>query len=194
MACTFIFYASQIHSRPIQYPSTFGHFYFNSRNKQTCRVINPTKTEIGKVSKVILDRINTKIRQTTNMNQWKNTNEAIEWYKQIEDKPTQTFISFDVCDFYPSITRELLQKVIHFANTFDTITEHDKHIILHTKQTLLYNNNCPWRKRSNQLRRDDRQLRRSRDMWTSRTLHASPTCAARSQCWTVQRRRPGCLQ
>ena len=78
-----------------------------------------------------------------------NTSEVIEWYKQIEDKPTQTFISFDVCDFYPSITCELLQKAIHFANTFDTITEHEKHIILHTKQTLLYNNNCPWRKRTN---------------------------------------------
>ena len=33
----------------------------NFANKPTCRLINPTKSEIGKISKVTLDRINSKI-------------------------------------------------------------------------------------------------------------------------------------
>ena len=40
----------------------------NFANKPTCRLINPTKSEIGKISKDILDRINNKIKRTTNFN------------------------------------------------------------------------------------------------------------------------------
>ena len=33
----------------------------NFQNNPTCRLINPRKSEIGKISKQILDRINTKV-------------------------------------------------------------------------------------------------------------------------------------
>ena len=39
----------------------------------TCRLINPTKSEIGVISKQILDEINTSIINSTRINQWKNT-------------------------------------------------------------------------------------------------------------------------
>ncbi|PFX11853.1 hypothetical protein AWC38_SpisGene24283 [Stylophora pistillata] len=42
-------------------------------NKPTSRLINPTSSEIGKVSKGILDRINSDIAKTSSFNQWKNT-------------------------------------------------------------------------------------------------------------------------
>ena len=45
----------------------------NFDNNPTCRLINPTKAEIGKISKRILDRINTKVVHTLQLNQWKNT-------------------------------------------------------------------------------------------------------------------------
>ena len=51
------------------------------KNKPTCRLINPTKSEIGKISKHILERINAKIRDTAKFNQWKNTNDVITWYQ-----------------------------------------------------------------------------------------------------------------
>ena len=35
----------------------------------------PRKSEIGKVSKQILDRINAKVIESTGMNQWKTTDE-----------------------------------------------------------------------------------------------------------------------
>ena len=49
----------------------------NFRNNPTCRLINPTKPEIGKISKLILEKINTDVKTATKLNQWKNTDEVI---------------------------------------------------------------------------------------------------------------------
>ena len=49
----------------------------NFHNTPKCRLINPTKSEIGKISKQILENINTHTRTATKLNQWKNTNEVI---------------------------------------------------------------------------------------------------------------------
>ena len=73
----------------------------------------------------------------------------IEWYKAINNKDKHTFITFDVCEFYPSITKELVQKALDFAANFNAITEEEKHTILHTKKALLYDNDKPWTKRTN---------------------------------------------
>ena len=48
--------------------------------------------------------------------------------------PTHTFIAFDVCDFYPSITEELLDKALDFASHYIEITTDERRIIKHTKR------------------------------------------------------------
>ena len=58
----------------------------NFQNKPTCRLINPTKSEIGIVSKEILQRINAKTVAATNLNQWKNTNAVLTWFKNVPNK------------------------------------------------------------------------------------------------------------
>ena len=78
------------------------------KNNPTCRLLNPSKSEIGIVSKNILDNINTKVIQATKVNLWRSTSNAIEWFKTIPNKQKHAFITFDVCDFYPSISEELL--------------------------------------------------------------------------------------
>ena len=80
----------------------------NFDNNPTCRLINPTKAEIGKISKRILDRINTKVVQTLQLNQWKNTKAVLNWFNSIQRKAPCSFITFDVVDFYPSISIDLL--------------------------------------------------------------------------------------
>ena len=37
-----------------------------------CRLINPTKSNLGKISKQILEKINSKIRQSTNLPEYSN--------------------------------------------------------------------------------------------------------------------------
>ena len=42
-------------------------------NKISCRLINPSKTDIGKIRKQILDRVNNTTLEKNKENQWKNT-------------------------------------------------------------------------------------------------------------------------
>ena len=53
----------------------------NFQNNPTCRLINPTKSEMGLFSKQILERVNNDIRNILNVNQWRNTTAVIEWFK-----------------------------------------------------------------------------------------------------------------
>ena len=82
------------------------------------------------------------------LNQWKNTDEVITWFNNVEDKQNNAFIWFDVCEFYPSITEELLDKALDFAKNYTTITKQDRQIIMQTKQSLLYNDQTAWCKKN----------------------------------------------
>ena len=118
----------------------------NFRNHPTCRLINPTKSDIGIISKKILDRINKNILQATLVNQWKNSTAVIDWFKNIQPRRSTTFITFDVVNFYPTINKRLLHKAIEFAKKHTTITPLETEIIFHAKSTLLFHNDTPWQK------------------------------------------------
>ena len=120
----------------------------NFANNPTCRLINPSKSEIGKISKRILDRINTNIANKLSLNLWRNTKAVLNWYNNIDNKDNYSFIAFDVVDFYPSISIDLLNAALQFASSYDNITEDERHIILHAKKSLLYNSGEPWGKKA----------------------------------------------
>ena len=73
-----------------------------------CRLLNPAKSEIGKISKLFIENINTKVRSLCAVHQWKDTDAAINWFKNIQNKRKCIFIQFDIEEFYPSISKELL--------------------------------------------------------------------------------------
>ena len=50
-------------------------------NSPSLRLINPSKSEIGKLSKHIFKKINKLQLSKTKVNQWKNTSDAISWFK-----------------------------------------------------------------------------------------------------------------
>ena len=58
----------------------------NFESKPKCRLINPTKSEIGKISKKILEKINTAIRSKTKLIQWTDSQQVIDWVKNLENK------------------------------------------------------------------------------------------------------------
>ena len=119
----------------------------NFANKPTCRLINPTKSEIGKISKEILDRINNKVTRTSKFNQWKNTTSVIEWFKAIENKQHHSFICFDIVEFYPSISQDLLNRALDFASAYDNITSDERNIIIHAKNSILIHKQQSWQKK-----------------------------------------------
>ena len=54
--------------------------------KPSFRLITPPKSELGKVSKRILDSINKYIIEHIQVNQWKNSASVIELFKAIKNK------------------------------------------------------------------------------------------------------------
>ena len=121
----------------------------NFANKPTCRLINPTKSEIGKISKNILHRINSTIAKKHNLNQWRNTTAVINWFKSIENKQQFSFICFDIEEFYSSISQDLLNKALYFASNYDNITTDERNIIIHAKNSILIHKHTPWQKKGN---------------------------------------------
>ena len=119
----------------------------NFSNKPTCRLLNPTKPELGKISKQKLANIVKVVNEKTKFNLWRNTQSAITWFKTINNKNRSSFIQFDVCDFYPSITEELLNKALVFASDYIHISLDDREIILQARKSFLFNKNTPWTKR-----------------------------------------------
>ena len=49
------------------------------------------------------------------VNQWKNSDSVIDWFKNIEDKRNCTFIKVDIRKFYPFIAEIFLDKALLFA-------------------------------------------------------------------------------
>ena len=119
----------------------------NFQNNPTCHLINSTKSELGKVSKQILDKINKAIVDKTNVLQWKNTRATLDRFINIPNKDQQSFIAFDIVNFYPSISRKLLNDALSFAASYTDISAEDRKITFHTKQSLLFNDNTPWNKK-----------------------------------------------
>ena len=125
----------------------------NFMNKPQCRLINPAKTEIGKISKTILQRINAEIREKTGLKQWRNTQTAVDWFESLENKENLRFAQCDIVDFYPSITKKLLDKAIAFAKGITTVTEQEVRIVNHARETVLFKDGENWRKKRVPVRR-----------------------------------------
>ena len=113
----------------------------NFRNNPQVRLINPTKPEQGRASKRMLDRINAKIKAKNKLNQWTSTADVLTWFTELPDKGSLTFVIFDIVDFYPSISLELLSACLNWAKKFTKINEIEIDTIMHARRTLLYDNN-----------------------------------------------------
>ena len=58
-------------------------------------------------------------------------------------------MNFDIVDFYPSISEELLVKSINFAKKYTHISDDDINIILQSRKSFLFYKDTPWNKSNN---------------------------------------------
>ena len=79
----------------------------NFRSADPCRLINTCKSEIGKISKLILENINRNLVKLLQLNQWRNPESVIKWFYSIENKSQCKFVQLDIAEFYPSISEEI---------------------------------------------------------------------------------------
>ena len=87
------------------------------KKKLQYRLTNPAISDIQKILKHILDKINCKLRSSTDLNQWRCTEAVLDWFNKLEDKSSLRFFKFDIYEFYPTITPNLLKKALKFAST-----------------------------------------------------------------------------
>ena len=116
---------------------TLKNYKENFPNNPTVRLNNTAKNDIGRINKVILDKINSSLIKQLKVNQWKNTQNVIEWFMKIEEKSKYKFIEFGIKDFYRSIKETVLIRAINFAEKHVNITNEDKVIIKHARKSLL---------------------------------------------------------
>jgi hypothetical protein len=55
----------------------------------------------------------------------------------------------DICEFYSSISKNLLIETLDWAAKYVNISDEAKEIILQTKKSLLYDDKQPWQKKNN---------------------------------------------
>ena len=112
-----------------------------------CRLINPAKTQIGRVSKIIVQEICDSLRLALNVNQWRSTKDCIKWFEEYEKKDRCSFIKYDVKDFYPSITERTLDRALDLAKEYMVIALDKVEIIKDCRKTLLYYEDSIWIKK-----------------------------------------------
>ena len=115
-------------------------------NNIKCRLINPAKSNIGKISKQILTKINETIRQKLGLQQWRSTTDTLNWFKNLKQKQKLKFLVLDIVDFYPSINEKLFETTLNFANTITPISDEDATILRNARKSILFHNGDVWTK------------------------------------------------
>ena len=92
------------------------------------RLITPSKSQMGKVSKVKLQGLNAQVRRVTNYNQWRQTRDATRWFEGLPQPgrgKMYYFLQFDFKSFYPSIKETLFKKALQWATGLDGVVAED---------------------------------------------------------------------
>ena len=115
------------------------------------RLINPSKTNMGIISKKILDRVNGDIRSQIGVNQWRSTNEVLKWFDSIPNKEKKHFFQFDIVSFYPSISEKLFNELLVFARRFSNITAEEEEVLRNARKQILVWKDSVWTKKDGSL-------------------------------------------
>ena len=120
----------------------------NFMNDPKCRLINPAKSQIGRIAKQKLQHINNHIRLCQKLQQWRSTDSVLKWFNDIEFKTRKQFLQLDIEEFYPSISVDLFTKALTWASSQYTITSDDYNIIMNASKSLLFSQGVTWKKTS----------------------------------------------
>ena len=101
--------------------------------------MNLPKSKVGQVSKNYLNDIIDDVSHKTEVNQWHNIATVINWLKNLCYKHKRKFTKFDIAEFYPSTSENLLNKSIEYAKSFTKIEGN----AINAK-SLLFNKEWTW--------------------------------------------------
>ena len=120
----------------------------NFPNNIQCRLINPARNNLGKVTQQIIRSAVSSVKEQASLNLWMGTNEVLKWYEATKTQGAQ-FIQYDIEAYYPSISEPLLDKALEFANRRHKINEEQKNMIKTCRKSILFGpEGEPWTKKS----------------------------------------------
>ena len=114
-------------------------------------VLDRIRKNIISLFKHYLNSIISTVPGKSGVNQWRNTAIVIDWFKNLPNKSKRRFVKFDVADFYPLITKDLLEKSIEYAKSFTTIKSKALESIQLARKSLLFSKDGPWLNKDNSL-------------------------------------------
>ena len=77
------------------------------------------------------------MKEANHSNLWRNSYDTIEWFRKLKNKSKATFMQFDIIDFYPSISKNILIDSINYTQKYVDITKEQYDIILASRKTVL---------------------------------------------------------
>ena len=92
----------------------------NFDNNPTVRLINPPKNELGPIIKAILDTANRNIRETLDLNQWRNTETVIDWFKGFAINTCTSLFYLTLKNFKSFHHRKPAKKALTFGKSHTT--------------------------------------------------------------------------
>lgn len=96
------------------------------------RLICPMKSDLGNITKQVIDQIISIVRGRVGLPLWKHTGDVITWFDTIENKKKYEFIQFNITNYCNSITPILLNRALIFTRNFVSIPKSNMDIILAT--------------------------------------------------------------
>ena len=118
----------------------------NFRTSHQYSIINASKSELGKVSKVILENLNKNLVKSLNINQWKNMDSAMNWFNTIENKSRWFFIQLEIVEVYPCISENIPDTAINFSKQHTDKFDENFRIIKHCCKLICIVNIIPEKK------------------------------------------------
>lgn len=129
----------------ISYSHSLKDSKTNFQHNPQYRSLNPTKSNTGKISKYIIERVRKFTKETLGINQWKPWN-SLHLYKRRTN--LRSFNSIFV-SFNPSVTENLLMSAVNLSKDYCTIRDNEFKIIMQAQKPILYHNGGLWTIRNN---------------------------------------------
>ena len=84
----------------------------NIQSSLPCWFVNPSKSDIRKISKSALDKTKQSLRNKLLFNKWKSLENVINWSRKIKNKNHYVLIKFDIAKFHASVSETNLRTAI----------------------------------------------------------------------------------
>ena len=82
------------------------------------------------------------------LNQWRNTDAVLDWFKGIGNKNLYKFVIFDIKE---NLNWKPAKKALTFAEAHTHLSDDDKAIVSHAIKSSLFNHQQNWIKRDSEL-------------------------------------------